>query len=93
MGTIVLIVTVGLLVTNIIYEVKNKEAIKIVSPSIIFFSLWTFILFLSVLNLYGLYKPSDEAYLLILLMNIFYFLGNVIYELIKKYKEEKLKEQ
>lgn len=93
MGTIVLIVTVGLLVTNIIYEVKNKETIKIVSPSIIFFSLWTFILFLSVLNLYGLYKPSDEAYLLILLMNIFYFLGNVIYELIKKYKEAKLKEQ
>ena len=47
------------------------------SPIVFFYALWTFILFLSVLNLYDIYKPSDEAYLLILLMLLFFYIGSL----------------
>ena len=60
------------LLCTIIYKKKPLH------PSIFFFALWSFILFLSVINLYGIYKPSDEAYFLISLMLIFFFLGNAV---------------
>lgn len=87
MGIFTLIVTLTILVTFIICEFKNKN--KIINPNTIFYILWSFILFLSVLNLYGLYKPSNEAYLLILLMIIFFFIGNLVLEIIKIKKENK----
>ena len=55
-----------LIVSIFLYRKKNS-----ISPIIIFFTLWTFMLCLSMLNLYGIYKPSNEAYLLIILMLIF----------------------
>ena len=60
---------------------KNRNTI---SPITIFFALWTFILFLSTLNLYNIYKPSDEAYILIMLMLTFFYLGNLLSMTIKK---------
>lgn len=87
MGMLTLIITLMISIIYFFYELKNKNKIKIINPSTIFYMLWSFILFLSVLNLYGLYKPSDEAYLLILLMIIFFFIGNLIFEEIKKRNE------
>lgn len=60
--------------------IKKSKTIK---PSTVFFALWTFILLLSSLNLYNIYKPSNEAYLLIVLMLVFFFCGSVIGSLIK----------
>lgn len=68
-----------LLVSIFLYRKKNS-----ISPIIIFFTLWTFILFLSMLNLYGIYKPSNEAYLLIILMLTFFWLGSFIYFIYNK---------
>lgn len=62
---------------------KNKKSI---SPIVLFFALWTFILFLSSLNLYGIYKPSNEAYFLIILMLVFFFLGSILNRIIKNKK-------
>lgn len=54
---------------------KNKVSIN---PAIFFNSLWTFILFLSALNLYNITKPSDTAYGLILLMQACFTFGYFI---------------
>ena len=70
---------------------------KSVKPSTVFFAVWTFVLLLSSLNLYNIDKPSDEAYLLIILMLVFFFCGSVIGSLLKikipnvftKYKKDK----
>lgn len=56
---------------------KKKKQNKSISPIILFFTLWTFILFLSMFHLYGIYKPSNEAYFLIILMLVFFFLGSI----------------
>ena len=93
MGVVTLLVTVTLLIVNIIYRLRKKEENRIVHPSTIFYMLWTFILFLSVLNLYGLYKPSNEAYFLILLMNVLFGIGNFIGEKIKWNKENEKDEK
>ncbi len=93
MGIFTLIVTLAILVTFIIFEFKNRNENKIINPSTIFYILWSFILFLSVLNLYGLYKPSNEAYLLILLMVIFFFIGNLVFEIIKLKKKKKYRKK
>jgi len=50
---------------------------RLPSPAVLFYALWTFILFLSILNLYNIYKPSDEAYFLILLMLVFFYIGAI----------------
>lgn len=63
-----------------IYLFKNKKSI---SPIVLFFALWTFILFLSLLNLYEIYKPSNEAYFLIILMLIFFFAGSFLRNALK----------
>lgn len=70
---------------------------KSIKPSTVFFAVWTFVLLLSSLNLYNIDKPSDEAYLLIILMLVFFFCGSVIGSLLKikipnvftKYKKDK----
>ena len=93
MGVCTLLVTLTILFFYVIYEFKNKNKVKIINPSTIFYILWSFILFLSVLNLYGLYKPSDEAYLLILLMIVFFFIGGLIFGTIKKKKEENIEKK
>ena len=68
---------------------RNKN-IKIISPVILFFALWTFITFLSMLQLYGIYKPSDEAYFLIILMLVFFFLGSITKLKIRIFKNKKV---
>ena len=70
---------VALFVSFILLIVCIKDNInKMLMPKTLFFMLWTFILFLSNLNLYNIIKPSDEAYFLILLMIIFFFIGSYI---------------
>lgn len=81
MSIIAFIVSSLLLLASIIVS-KNKKSI---SPIVLFFALWTFILFLSSLNLYNIIKPSSESYFLIILMLIFFFLGSML----KKIKENK----
>lgn len=51
---------------------------KFLNPSVLFFGLWTLILFLSSLNLYDMYMPSDEACWLIILMLFMFFAGNLV---------------
>ena len=74
MSTIACITSLIFLIISISKERKNK-AISFMS---LFYSLWTFILFLSTLNLYNIIKPSDEAYMLIILMLIFFGVGYLL---------------
>lgn len=60
----------------IISLVLNRK--KNFSPVVLFFALWSFILFLSILKLYNIYTPSDETYFLIILMIVFFFIGNIL---------------
>ena len=55
----------------------RKKGNKSFNPMILFFGLWSFILFLSMLQLYNIQKPSNEAYFLIILMLVFFFLGSI----------------
>ena len=71
MSTIACLTSLIFLIISISKERKNK-AISFMS---LFYSLWTFILILSTLNLYNIIKPSDEAYMLIILMLIFFGVG------------------
>lgn len=73
MGIIAFIISVTFLLFSLMISIKMKK--KIVSPNVIFLSLWTFILFLSNLNLYNIIKPSDKAYLLITIMIVFFEIG------------------
>lgn len=72
MGIVALGVSLFLLLFNIFF---NRRKNKLFSPIILFFALWSFVLFLSVLNWYNIYKPSNEAYFLIILMLVFFALG------------------
>lgn len=74
----------GLLLFASIYK-RDK---KVINPITVFYALWTFILFLSMLNLYDIVKPSDEAYLLIVLMLVFFALGNYSGMIIGKIKNK-----
>lgn len=76
----ILATSISLVFLIISIKIKNTKSIK---PSTVFFALWAFILFLSTLNLYNINKPSNEAYLLIILMLIFFFIGNLIGHFIK----------
>lgn len=87
MNIIALIISILLLIGTIIYYRKRKA----ISPIVIFFLLWTFILFLSNLNLYGIYKPSFQAYFLITLMLLFFSAGVALNIVIKKQKIKKAK--
>ena len=82
MNIIALIISILLLIGCIFYYRKRNA----ISPMVIFFLLWTFILILSNLNLYGIYKPSFQAYLLITLMLLFFSIGVVFNIVIKKQK-------
>ncbi len=79
MGNIAFIVSIIFLIINLLFRRKNKS----ISPIVIFYAIWSFILFLSMLNLYDIYKPSDEAYFLIMLMLTFFFMGSFLNMLIK----------
>lgn len=57
-------------------EICSKRD-RLINPSTLFFSLWSFILLLSNVDLLGIYKPSDDAYFLILLMLLFFFAGSL----------------
>ena len=61
MGILTLIISIILLIIN-----YKQDKGKILSPAILFYGLWSFILFLSNLQLYNITKPSAEAYFLIL---------------------------
>lgn len=82
MGYITFFVSVILLILSI-----NDNKNKLVMPKTLFYLLWTFILFLSILNLYDIIKPSPMAYFLIALMLLFFFLGDHL----SKYKLKKIK--
>jgi len=62
-----------------IHSLKHNSK-KIITPQTLFYLLWSFILFLSLLNLYNIIRPSSEAYFLILLMLLFFFIGDCIVE-------------
>ena len=64
---------------------------KVISPIIIFFALWTFILILSNLHLYNIYIASNKAYFLIALMLIFFAIGVLLNIFIKTKKIKKAK--
>lgn len=91
MGFLAFIICIGLLIASIF---RNKES-KI-NPFTLFYALWSFILFLSVLNLYGMDKPSNEAYWLIILMLVFFYAGDAVdyyVERIKIKNKEKAAEE
>ena len=70
MGIITLIASILFLLLSV---KDNKN--KIITPKTLFYLLWTFILFLSDLNLYNIIKPSTYAYYLIFLMLVFFYIG------------------
>ena len=57
--------------------VKDRKKVY-VSPLLLFYALWSFILFLSTLNLYNIKEASNEAYWLIILMLVCFFIGYVV---------------
>ena len=73
MGIITFSVSVFLFSFSIVLF-KNKP----LSPMALFYGLWSFILFLSLFHFYGIYPPTEEAYFLIFLMLVFFFIGNFI---------------
>ena len=74
MNLITLIISIVLLIGFIFFYRKRNT----ISPIVIFFLLWTFVLFLSNLNLYGIYRPSFKAYFLIMLMLLFFSVGIIL---------------
>lgn len=88
MGIIAFLVSLCLLIISI-YIFK----LKLIHPTILFLALWSFILFLSLFNLYGIYKPSNEAYFLILLMNGFFFIGSLFAFILKRNKINEITNQ
>lgn len=62
--------------------IKDRKK-QYISPIILFYALWSFVLFLSSLNLYNITKASNEAYVLIAIMLICFFIG---YALLGKIK-------
>lgn len=85
MNILTLIISILLLISFIFFYRKRNA----ISPMVIFFLLWTFILILSNLNLYGIYKPSFQAYLLIILMLLFFAIGAIAYIVMSKQKLKK----
>lgn len=73
MGIIATIICLFLL---LICLKSTKGGLK--NPFVLFYSLWFVILLFSSLRLYGMYVPSDKAYGLICLMNVFFFLGALV---------------
>ncbi len=73
MGYITFIISLILL----LFSIKENRG-KIVMPQTVFFLLWTFVLFLSILNLFNIIKPTPLAYFLILLMLTFFYIGNIL---------------
>lgn len=74
MGIISCVISLLFLIISMIFYRKRKA----ISPVIVFFALWTFILILSNLHLYNIYKASDRAYFLIMSMLIFFALGTIL---------------
>lgn len=74
MGYLGLIVCIFGLIISIILGRKTK----ILSPAVLYYALWLMILFLSLLNLYGLAKPSGESLGLIAVMNACFLLGTIL---------------
>ena len=85
MNILTLIISILLLI-SLIFFYRKRNAIR---TMVIFFLLWTFILILSNLNLYGIYKPSFQAYLLIMLMLLFFAIGAIAYIVMSKQKLKK----
>ena len=48
------------------------------NPFVLYFALWSLILSFSMMHLYGMYVPSDKTYVLITLMNCFFFFGGTV---------------
>lgn len=80
------IIACGISLILLLLSLFFKKTNKSINPIVLFFALWSFILFLSVLNLYNIVKPSNEAYFLIQLMLLFFFLGNIISNILKNKK-------
>ena len=74
MNILAVFVSLILFILTFYYDFKIKKN-KLLNPITLFYAIWTIVLFLSTLNLYNIKKPSDEAYLLIILMLLFFFIG------------------
>lgn len=70
MGIIALLLCFGFLLNSFI----NKND-KFLGPNKLFYLLWTIILLFSNMRLLGLIKPSNEAYFLITMMLVFFWIG------------------
>ena len=66
------------LLTSILLLIVSTQVAprRPVSPAVLFYGLWTLILAFSELSFYGIQRPSDEAYSLISLMLVFFFIGS-----------------
>lgn len=81
-GFIALLICIILLILSI----KNYKKI-VISPFILFYLLWSFVIFLSIINLVDLIKPTNYAYYLIIIMLIFFYLGDKFYRVFFKKKK------
>lgn len=85
MGIVTLIISLLIL----IYFVLKQKG-KIVSPFLLFYALWSFIILLSNFHLYNMNSPSSESYYLILTMEVFFFVGYLVVYLFSKNKTSKV---
>lgn len=73
MDIIALLICIMLFLVSIV--VFNNKPLH---PATLLFGLYSVILFFSVLNLFGIYKPSDESYVLILIMLSCFGMGSLV---------------
>lgn len=73
MGIISTLICLALLLLCV---ASTKDGLK--NPFVLYYTLWTGILFLSSLHLYGMYVASNKTYFLITLTNVFFFCGGLV---------------
>lgn len=92
MGYIVTLLSLFLTIIAFFWDFKIFKRKNIFNPIFLFLCLWTFILFLSSLNLYNIIKPSNESYLLISLMETYILLGAIAGKMLLNNKSKLMKE-
>ena len=79
---------IGCLVILIAASIRKKK--YFLTPVTIFSGMWIFVLFLTSLKLYGMVEYSGKAIWLILLSNVFFFLGNMPNRVITARKRQRI---
>ena len=75
-------ITLFICIVSFILSLHEYKS-KILNPLTLFYGMWSVIVFLSILNLYDIYKPSTEAYGALMIMLLFFMVGSLVGKYIK----------